>query len=129
MSAVKLPPAVPELPVRDTREAARFYCDVLGFHLDWTFEDYLAGVSRDDTRIFLRQRQAGEDAHVDTIWLNATSVRDVDALYAEWKEKGVSMVKELHTAPYKLREFTAADPDGNRMRVFHDVDTADENGS
>ena len=44
-----------------------------------------------------------------------------DQLYAEWKERGVLVVEELRTTPYNLREFTAQDLDGNRLRVFYDV--------
>ena len=44
-----------------------------------------------------------------------------DQLYAEWKERGVPIVDELQTAAYNLREFTAQDLDGNRLRVFFDL--------
>jgi hypothetical protein len=49
------------------------------------------------------------------------SAAEVDELHAEWKERGVLIVDELQTAPYNLREFTAEDLDGNRLRVFFDL--------
>lgn len=45
----------------------------------------------------------------------------VSDVYAEWKERGALIVEDLRTAPYNLREFTAQDPDGNRIRVFYDL--------
>jgi uncharacterized glyoxalase superfamily protein PhnB len=62
------------------------------------------------------------------IWLNMASAAEVDQLHAEWKERGVRLVHELQTAPYGLREFTAEDPDGNRLRVFFDLAGSSEPG-
>jgi predicted lactoylglutathione lyase len=119
---VKLPPPVPELPVADIQAAIEAY-GKMGFSVDWTYEDYLAGVSRDDARIFLRRRMPPEEAQRLSVlvWLNMASSAEVDQLHAEWKEQGVSIVKELQTAPHNLREFTAEDVDGNRLRVFFDL--------
>jgi len=55
------------------------------------------------------------------VWLNLNSAAEVDELHAEWKARGVPIVKDLETAPYNLREFTAEDIDGNRFRVFYDL--------
>jgi hypothetical protein len=33
----------------------------------------------------------------------------------------VATPEELRTTPYNLREFTAQDADGNRVRVFYDL--------
>jgi uncharacterized glyoxalase superfamily protein PhnB len=49
------------------------------------------------------------------------SSAEVDQLYEEWRERGALIVEDLRTAPYNLREFTAQDPDGNRLRVFYDM--------
>lgn len=120
---MKLPHAVPELPVADVRQAAGVYAASMGFTLDWVYEDLLAGVSRDDARMFLRRRSSQEanDRCSVTVWLNMASGGEVDALFAEWKDRGVRMMDELKTAPYNLREFTAQDADGNRLRVFYDL--------
>jgi predicted lactoylglutathione lyase len=120
---MRLPQPVPELPVSDIRVATDSYAQQMGFSVDWTYEDALAGISRDDARIFLRRRtpQEAEEMCRVTIWLNMDSPAEVDQLHAEWKERGVRIVGELQTAPYNLREFTAQDVDGNRLRVFHDL--------
>jgi predicted lactoylglutathione lyase len=120
---MNLPPPVPELPVTDLRAAADAYTRRMGFSVDWTYEDHLAGISRDAARVFLRRRTPQEESerYRVLIWLNMASSAEVDQLHAEWKARGVDMVEELHTAPHRLREFTAQDLDGNRLRVFFDL--------
>ena len=119
---MKLPPPVPELPVADIRAAIEAY-GKMGFGVDWTYEDYLAGISRDEARMFLRRRTPEEDTQRASIlvWLNMATPAEVDQLHAEWTERGVRIVKELQAAPHNLREFTAEDVDGNRLRVFFDL--------
>ncbi len=120
---MKLPPPVPELPVSDIAAAAQAYVSRMGFCLDWTYEDFLAGISRDAARIFLRRRtpQEEKDRNSVLIWLNMGSAAEVDQLYEEWTARGVAIVEKLHTASYNLRQFIAQDNDGNRWRVFHDL--------
>jgi uncharacterized glyoxalase superfamily protein PhnB len=120
---VKLPHPVPELPVSDIQAAAKGYELRMGFTLDWVHEDSLAGLSKDAARIFLRRRgpQDAQQLRPVTIWLNMASAAEVDQLHRDWKDRGVSLVEELRTTPYGLREFTAEDLDGNRWRVFYDL--------
>src|SRR5262245_65655288 len=118
---MRLPPTVPELPVADIRAATSAYANRMGFATDWTHEDFLAGISRDDARIFLRRRTPQEKSERSTVlvWLNMASAAEVDQLHAEWTARGVAIVSALQTTPYNLREFTAEDIDGNRLRVFY----------
>lgn len=127
---MRLPPPVPELPVGDVQLAGESYARLMGFSVDWTYEDSLAGISRDDARVFLRRRTPEEarERYSVLVWLNLSSPAEVDELHAEWKERGVRIVADLRTAPYNLREFTAQDADGNRFRVFHDMGSRDEGG-
>ena len=120
---MRLPHPVPELPVSDVQAAGESYARQMGFSVDWSYEDSLAGISRDDARLFLRRRTAEEAGarYSVLIWLNMASPAEVDQLHAEWKERGASIVEDLRTTPYNLREFTAQDPDGNRIRVFYDL--------
>jgi predicted lactoylglutathione lyase len=120
---VRLPPAVPELPVADVASATDAYTRQMGFAVDWRYEDFLAGISRDDARIFLRRRtpQEASERYCVLIWLNLDSSAEVDQLCQEWTTRGVKIVEELMTTPYNLRQFVAEDVDGNRFRVFHDL--------
>jgi len=53
-------------------------------------------------------------------WLNLSSRAEVDELFAEWKAANAKIVCEPEDKPWKLREFTAVDLDGNLIRVFYD---------
>lgn len=120
---MKLPSPVPEFPVSDLQVASAFYAQKMGFNIDWSSEDYLAGISKDDARIFLRRRTEEEqvEGYNVLVWLNLNSSAEVDQLHEDWKRNGVQIIYELETSPYNLREFTAQDLDGNRFRVFHDL--------
>ncbi len=120
---MKLPYAVPELPVSDVRAAAKTYSQQMDFNVDWMYEDVLAGISKDEARIFLRRRSSEEveQHYTVTIWLNMDSAAEVDELCVAWKGRGVPIVRDLQTAPYNLREFTAQDLDGNTFRVSYDL--------
>lgn len=120
---MKLPSPVPELPVSSLKASGTFYEQRMGFRVDWVYEDYLAGISKDAARIFLRRKTEQEEKqdYNVLVWLNLKSSLEVDQLYEEWKRSGVDILGELETKPWNLREFTAQDLDGNRFRVFHDL--------
>jgi predicted lactoylglutathione lyase len=120
---MRLPSPVPELPVRNVQASGDFYEQKLGFRVDWTYEDHLAGISKDAARMFLRRRTEQEEkqGYNVLVWLNLDSPSEVDQLYEEWKRSGVPIADELETKRWSLREFTAQDLDGNRFRVFYDL--------
>jgi uncharacterized glyoxalase superfamily protein PhnB len=53
-------------------------------------------------------------------WLNLDSKAEVDELFAQWNAAHANIVSEPEDKPWKLREFVAADLDGNLIRVFYD---------
>jgi len=122
---MRLPPPVPELPVNDVQAAGEAYARLMGFVVDWSYEESLAGISRDDARLFLRRRTPDETKARTSVlvWLNMASAAEVEQLHVEWKDRGVRIVEDLRTTPYNLRQFTAQDLDGNRLRVFYDMGT------
>ncbi len=126
-TAMKLPPPVPQIPVRDLERAILFYQTRLGFTLDWKYEDGIAGVSRDEARLFL-DRVAGGELHPVRVWFNLGSVAEVDALHPEWKRADVPIVSAPEQKPWGLYEFTAEDCDRNSYRVFYDTETPNREG-
>jgi hypothetical protein len=50
--------------------------------------------------------------------LNLDSQAEVDALFAQWKAAQAKIVSEPEEKPWKLREFMAADLDGNPFASF-----------
>jgi catechol 2,3-dioxygenase-like lactoylglutathione lyase family enzyme len=120
--ATKLAAPVPQIPVRNLDRAISFYQSRLGFVLDWKYEDGLAGVSREEARLFL-DRVVDGPLHPVRIWLNLTSVSEVDALYRDWKNADVPIPSAPKQKPWGLYEFIAEDCDGNSFRVFYDTNT------
>ena len=118
------PAAVPEIPAANVDKAVAYYVNALGFTQDWGDDKGgIAGISRDDCRLFITNRSFhehyGNGAPI-IFWLNLNSKAEVDALFAEWKGTSAKLVSEPEDKPWKLREFFAADLDGNRIRVFYD---------
>ena len=70
--AVKLPPPVPQILVGDLEHAILFYQTRLGFTLDWKYQDDLAGVSREESRLFLN-RVAHRGVCPVRVWVAPTS--------------------------------------------------------
>ena len=118
------PAAVPEVPAADVDKAAAYYVNTLGFTLDWGGDEGgIAGISRGDCRLFITNRafrQSYGNVGPILFWLNLDSKADVDALFAQWKAARATIVSQPEDKPWKLREFIAADLDGNLIRVFYD---------
>jgi len=119
-----LPAPVPEIPAANVDKAAAYYVEVLGFDLDWGGnEGGIAGISRGNCRLFITNREFREsygNTRPIVYWLNLDSKGAVDELFAEWKAAQAHIVSEPEDKPWKLREFVAADLDGNLIRVFYD---------
>jgi catechol 2,3-dioxygenase-like lactoylglutathione lyase family enzyme len=123
----ELPGAVPEIPVSDVVAATEYYRDKLSFSVDWLEANIaLAGISRDQCRLFLAgptfRDECGNDSPV-LIWLNLHSNDEVDDLHRAWRSTKAILLSDPESKPWGLHEFTAADPDGNRFRVFYDFAT------
>ena len=105
-------------------EAAAYYVDTLGFTFDWgDDEGGIAGISRGSCRLFITNRSFREShGNIGPVlfWLNLDSKAEVDELFAQWKTAQAKIVSEPEDKPWKLREFMAADLDGNLIRVFYD---------
>jgi len=123
----KFPGAVPEVPVRDIKEAAAYYQSKLGFTLDWSEEELgLAGISKGNCRMFLANqefRKGYGNVGPTLTWLNLGSKEEVDELYRVWNTGEANLMSAPESKPWGLHEFTAADLDGNLFRVFYDFAT------
>jgi uncharacterized glyoxalase superfamily protein PhnB len=121
---MRFPQAVPEIPVANIEKAAEYYVKVLGFRFDWgNNPGGIGGISQGDCRIFLTNAafREGYGTHgMTTVWLNVASCEEVDELYRRWRDAGAKILAEPEDKPWGLREFRAADLDGNQLRVFYD---------
>ena len=118
------PAPVPEIPAANVDKAAAYYINTLGFTFDWGDDQGgIAGISRGNCRLFITNRSFRESyGNIAPIlfWLNLDSKAEVDELFAQWKAARAKIVSEPEDKPWKLREFMAADLDGNLIRVFYD---------
>ncbi|NUM81679.1 VOC family protein [bacterium] len=106
--------ASPILPVNNLETSIQYYCDKLGFSLDWKEPEIMASVSRGPCNLMLCERDQG---HVGTwVWIG---VGNSEALYEEFKKTG-AIIRNPPTNYYWALEMQIQDPDGNVLRFGSD---------
>ena len=114
---------IPVFLVDDVAAASEYYRDVLGFEVDFLYEDppTYASVSRDDAIInFSKSNPPGRRNGVAyTGPGNGTDVyivvSDIDEVYEEMKGHGVSVLIEPDSYDYGMREFKIEDLNGYQL--------------
>jgi catechol 2,3-dioxygenase-like lactoylglutathione lyase family enzyme len=102
--------ALPELPFDNVPAAVTYYCDVLGFRINYRQDD-LGVLDRDAITVLLRSRTEQHKG----IGSFAVYVDDADAHYAELSAKGARIQGSPVSHPWGLRDFSVLDPEGNRI--------------
>jgi catechol 2,3-dioxygenase-like lactoylglutathione lyase family enzyme len=102
----------PTLAVTDMQRALHFYSQILGMEKTFENGNSFAIVQRDDAELHLTLAPSASQANVAHLL-----VSDARGLHDHLVAHGVSIVKKLRDAPYGLRDFIFADPDGNRIDV------------
>ena len=105
----------PVFRVADISRSLAFYREQLGFSLDFVFEGFYAGVSRDGCQIHLKhsppalrdQKAFEQEEHIDA----CIGVQSAEMLSASFASAGVHFVVPLRHMPYGT-EFYVRDPDG-----------------
>ena len=108
----------PQLAVADIGRSLQFYTEKLGFNLDFTYEDFYAGIIKDGHSIHLKCGETPKDNGKKQDDLEILfSVDTIESLYEELLNKSVEIVQPLREMPYG-KEFYIADPDGNIIAFF-----------
>jgi catechol 2,3-dioxygenase-like lactoylglutathione lyase family enzyme len=121
----------PYFIVDDVVTTANFYRDKLGFHYDrfWGEPPAFCMVKRSGILIMLSQLETTGvmrpnhlaiddcDAWDAYIWVD-----DADALYEEFKAKGVTIARNPCDQPYGNRDFDVEDCNGYRLCFGHDIE-------
>ena len=105
----------PQLIVADIKRSIKFYTIKLGFSLEFNYEDFYAGVSKDGYTIHLKlgkpsaeeRKNRRDNEHLDLVF----SVDNIEALYQEISVNAIEIIQSLRSMPYG-KEFYIADPDG-----------------
>src|SRR5688572_18652600 len=120
MQAARLTSSAPVLLVRDVVAAANHYRDALGFAYDrfWGEPPNFVILRRDGLNLMLSQAPHGTTLtpHWQVnrgIWNAYFWVDDVDALFAEFTNRGAKIDYGLGNKPYRVREFGIQDLDGH----------------
>jgi catechol 2,3-dioxygenase-like lactoylglutathione lyase family enzyme len=115
------------LLVRDIETMERFYCDVLGYRVEWrpsAAELYLTH-GEDNLALHARPIASGtpegepRETRLDHIGLLIDRAEEVDAWAAYLKEKGVHLDTAPRTHRDGARSFYSRDPEGNRLQFLY----------
>ena len=113
--------------VKDLQVSIAFYRERLGFQLDFQGpgdHPYYAGMSRDDVGIMLKAilpdvlPQPNHTRHPWARWDAYIYTLDPDTLFDEFRQRGVSFVKELSFIDDGLWGFEITDADGYVLAFF-----------
>jgi catechol 2,3-dioxygenase-like lactoylglutathione lyase family enzyme len=100
---------IPVLAVTDVAASVQFYCEKLGFKLDWggaAARSLIASVSRDGHAIMLEQCRPMTAGRV---WIG---ISRMDRLWKSAREAGLTVAKRPTNQRWAL-EMKLEDPDGN----------------
>jgi uncharacterized glyoxalase superfamily protein PhnB len=109
--------AVPVLRIRHLVQSERFYCDVLGFKVDWRWREaeglpVFMQISRDGLRLYLTEQPLCEFGGLVYLYVD-----DVDRWYSDILKTSTGVDALPQDKPWGNREMQISDPDGNRLRI------------
>lgn len=108
----------PHLPVKKLKQTFEFYKSI-GFGQEWIFGDKDGGIKRDDMRLLFAEDENfvndinNKQHRLPLMWF----VENIDEVYAEFKERRITIADALRMHPYGLREFAFIDINGYYIRV------------
>lgn len=114
--ATRLTGIAPQFLVDDLDRAIAYYCDKLGFELDFKYQSFYASVTRDGHAVHLKdapkcveaREHRKQNEHLDAF----ISVSGVRGLFSELETRGAQVIKRLEEEPWGCLDFYVADPDG-----------------
>ncbi len=115
--AARLTGIAPQFLVDDLNRAIAYYVDKLGFELDFVYQSFYAGVTRDGLTIHLKhgsrltpeKEHRKQNEHLDA-YISVSGVRD---LFSELGTRGAQIIKQLERRPWACLDFYVEDLDGN----------------
>lgn len=114
--------AIPVLASLNEEETVKFYTEKLGFTFNTSWDGYLI-MHRDDLFIHLWPCDNPEIAKNTGCYIFVT---DVDTLYAEYKPRGIVHPNaDLQIRPWKTKEFSILDNNGNIIHFGEDISDKD----
>jgi len=104
----------PIFSVDDLPQALTFYRDVLEFEIGWTWGEppTYANVCRNRVELNLGRPAEGEALSSSSAYIALTNIDDY---YEGIVARGAAVTVPIGDRPYGMRDFTIADPSGNRL--------------
>jgi uncharacterized glyoxalase superfamily protein PhnB len=120
MMEQKLYAIAPYFIVDDIHASAEFYRDKLGFEFGqiWGDPPQFVMARRDGITIMLKSigttghSRPNNTVNPDSCWDAYVWVTDADALYQEFRSRGVKITREIEDQPYDCRDFDVEDNSG-----------------
>jgi catechol 2,3-dioxygenase-like lactoylglutathione lyase family enzyme len=105
----------------------RFYCDVLGYRVEWrpSADELYLTHGQDNLALHARRTPAPggpgaiRESRLDHVGLLMTCAADVDAWAQYLQEKGFKLDTEPRTHRDGARSFYMRDPEGNRLQFLY----------
>ena len=115
-TAARVSGIAPQFLVDDLDSSISYYCDKLGFSLDFCYESFYASVSRDGFAIHLKcapklgsdRVHRKENEHLDAY----VGVTGIEMLFEEMQSRGALIAKSLEARPWSCKDFYVEDTDG-----------------
>jgi uncharacterized glyoxalase superfamily protein PhnB len=115
-ATARLTGIAPQFLVDDLGAAMAYYRDRLGFSIDFCYDAFSAGVSRDGFAIHLKcapktrsdRAHRKQNEHLDAY----ISVTGVAALHDELRSRGALITRSLEARPWSCIDFYVEDPEG-----------------
>jgi uncharacterized glyoxalase superfamily protein PhnB len=115
-ATARLTGIAPQFLVDDLDAAMAYYRDKLGFNLDFCYDSFYAGVSRDGFAIHLKcapktrsdRAHRKQNEHLDAY----IRVTGVTALHDELRSRGALITRSLEARPWSCIDFYVEDPEG-----------------
>ena len=104
----------PVLRVREMAASLDYYTRVLGFKVNFVYDDFFASISRGRCNIFLSVGDQGNSG--SWMWIDG---KNVEALHEEYRATGAKIRHPPTNYPWAL-EMQVEDPDGNILRFGSD---------
>ncbi len=110
---------IPILRTADIERSLAYYEDKLHFKTLWRWGDPVdfAAAGRGHVTVFFCHECQGNSG----TWL-MLFVKDVDALYEEYKQTGARIAQPPRNEPWGMREMHVVDPDGHVLRLGTGLD-------
>lgn len=109
----------PQIRTTDMASTVRFYTDVLGFTVQFNYEDFYVGITAGDNVLHLKQVDDQDPSipyveHGGHLHLYF-EIDDVAGLAQDLKSKDISLVEDVHDTAWNTREIVLHDDQGHTL--------------